>query len=137
MQYVRCDVWYGICDNPDLIFCKSLSLWVKGIAKLLHMGVFKGFWLTIRSGRHMCAKNCKSSPLAKKIVKILPLLLYGKSTSSVFCLLLSVDFIPPKGITFDPLHIKKILKNTNILNLPRWPNIPHITLNGPKLLHIT
>ena len=38
-----CNVWCVICDNTDLIFCKILSLWVKGRPKMLQNGSLRAF----------------------------------------------------------------------------------------------
>ena len=45
MQYVMCDVWCMMCDVADLIFCKILTLWVKGRPKIPHLGNFRPFEL--------------------------------------------------------------------------------------------
>ena len=38
-----CDVRCVMCDVPDLIFCKILTLWVKGRPKIPHLGYFRPF----------------------------------------------------------------------------------------------
>ena len=47
MKYVMCDVWCVMCDVPDLIFCKTLTLWVKGRPKTPNLSDFWPFkWYT-------------------------------------------------------------------------------------------
>ena len=36
MKYVMRDVWCVMCDVTDLIFCKILTIWVKGSPKTPH-----------------------------------------------------------------------------------------------------
>ena len=64
MQFVMCDVWCVTCEDPDLIFCKMLSLWVNGrniFFNFKNLRVFTGFPESNPSGSHMYAITCKAS----------------------------------------------------------------------------
>ena len=64
MEYVMCDVWFMMCDVPDMIFCKILTLWVKGRPKIPPLGNFRPLSdipKLIPGGRRMYTISCKAS----------------------------------------------------------------------------
>ena len=73
MLYVMQDVWCKMCDVPDLIFCKILTLWVKG-GKKYPIGVISDLLSdipkVIPGGNHIYTISCKASILGGYIKRI-------------------------------------------------------------------
>ena len=44
-----CDVWCMMCDVPDLIFCKILTIWVKGKTKNIPSEWFLAFLMIFQN----------------------------------------------------------------------------------------
>ena len=59
-----CDVWCVMCDVPDLIFCKILTIWVKGRPKhpiWVISDLFNEITKWIPGGSRMYTISCKAS----------------------------------------------------------------------------